>query len=82
MLLVQLYMFAGVAHSEMESSHTVVTSRTAVSSDGTVSHSRDIIKGEFKTLFFHDNYFIVLLCNTTDLNRIPLFLDIQSQQIY
>lgn len=62
-MLLVLYMFAGVAHSEMESSHTVVTSRTAVSSDGTVSHSRDIIKGEFKTFFFMKT--ILLFCYVT-----------------
>ncbi|KAG8316727.1 hypothetical protein J6590_043263 [Homalodisca vitripennis] len=31
--------------SEMESSHTVVTSRSTVSSDGTVSLNRDVIQG-------------------------------------
>ncbi|XP_054285904.1 serine/arginine repetitive matrix protein 2-like isoform X3 [Macrosteles quadrilineatus] len=36
----------GVLRSEVESSHTVVSSRTAVASDGTVSHSRDVIQGE------------------------------------
>lgn len=62
-MVLVLYMFAGVAHSEMESSHTVVTSRTAVSSDGTVSHSRDVIKGEFKTYFFMIT--TLLLCYLT-----------------
>ncbi|XP_046681069.1 serine/arginine repetitive matrix protein 2-like isoform X2 [Homalodisca vitripennis] len=37
---------AGTVRSEMESSHTVVTSRSTVSSDGTVSLNRDVIQGE------------------------------------
>lgn len=35
----------GVVRNEMESSHTVVTSRSVVASDGSVSLSRDVIQG-------------------------------------